>query len=379
MASVFKRTRDRKKKNVKYLISYVNDNGKRRMKTGFTDKGLSEQLAAKLENEVRLRKTGMIDPILEAQAKHRSTDINIYLEEFKDSLIRKLNTEKHVKLTASRVGRIITACGFKTLGDIDPEVVERYLAELRKDKGYGLRTINHFAQTIEQYCRWLTHSRLIAMNPIPKLSRQREATDVRRKRRSLTTEEIKRLIEAAEKSRDVVQCYDGKIRALIYLLAYFTGLRRRELAYLTSDSFNFDSTPPTLTVSACVSKHRKQDTLPVHPQLISVLQEFISTLVPGEFFFPKLEGRRTWKMVKHDLSAAGLPDVTKDGVADFHALRHTYITQLILNGASLPEAMKLARHSDIKMTMKYTHIGLEDQAKALTALPDPRQYIVVST
>ncbi len=42
---------------------------------------------------------------------------------------------------------------------------------------------------------------------------------------------------------------------------------------------------------------------------------------------------------------------------------------VLKNGATLPEARKLARHSDIKMTMKYTHIGIDDQAKALENLP----------
>jgi len=31
--------------------------------------------------------------------------------------------------------------------------------------------------------------------------------------------------------------------------------------------------------------------------------------------------------------------------------------------------LELARHSDIKMTMKYTHIGVEDQARALQNIP----------
>jgi len=31
--------------------------------------------------------------------------------------------------------------------------------------------------------------------------------------------------------------------------------------------------------------------------------------------------------------------------------------------------MKLARHSDVKMSMKYTHVGLDDQANALRSLP----------
>ncbi|HMB08612.1 MAG TPA: hypothetical protein VKP69_33385, partial [Isosphaeraceae bacterium] len=34
-----------------------------------------------------------------------------------------------------------------------------------------------------------------------------------------------------------------------------------------------------------------------------------------------------------------------------------------------PEARELARHSDVNMTMRYTHIGIEDQAKALGQLP----------
>ena len=56
--------------------------------------------------------------------------------------------------------------------------------------------------------------------------------------------------------------------------------------------------------------------------------------------------------------------------ADFHAVgRHTYITELLRNGASLVEARELARHSDIRMTMRYTHTGLVDQARAVAAIP----------
>ena len=69
-------------------------------------------------------------------------------------------------------------------------------------------------------------------------------------------------------------------------------------------------------------------------------------------------------------SDAGIPYQTEEGIADFHAAgRHTYITQLIRSGVSLPTAMELARHSDVKMTMRYTHIGIADQAAALASLP----------
>ena len=37
--------------------------------------------------------------------------------------------------------------------------------------------------------------------------------------------------------------------------------------------------------------------------------------------------------------------------ADFHSLRHSYIALLDKSGATLKEAMQLARHSDPKLTM----------------------------
>jgi hypothetical protein len=48
------------------------------------------------------------------------------------------------------------------------------------------------------------------------------------------------------------------------------------------------------------------------------------------------------------------------------------VTGLLRNGASITEARQLAWHSDVRMTMRYTHIDLEDLARALAALPAPK-------
>ena len=78
-------------------------------------------------------------------------------------------------------------------------------------------------------------------------------------------------------------------------------------------------------------------------------------------------------MVKLDQERVGIPYLTPEGVADFHAAgRHTYITELLRSGAALVEARELARHSDVRMTKKYTHIGLDDQAQAIAKLPGLR-------
>ncbi len=104
-----------------------------------------------------------------------------------------------------------------------------------------------------------------------------------------------------------------------------------------------------------------------------MLRVWLHGIPSHEKLFPKLARRKTWFMVKRDLERAGIPYETDDGVADFHAAgRHSHITELLRNGASLPEAKELARHSDVKMTMKYTHIGIGDQARAVAKLPLPK-------
>jgi site-specific recombinase XerD len=382
MASIYKKGRDRKKKkkHALWYIDYFDHAGKRKTRKGFTDKSKTEQLAARLELQAHLRRTGMIDPQQEELAKQRLSGVEEHLLEFEKSLRRRRNTTKHVCLIMSRVRRVVEGCEFKTLADIRAEKVECFLGESRDEEDFGHRTYNHYVQAFEQFCSWLSAKGRLATNPVVGLPRLNCETDVRRKRRALSPEDFGKLVQSARSSTEDIQCFNGESRARIYLLSYMTGLRRSELASLTPNSFKLDATPATLTVAATISKHRRKDVLPIHPDLVVMLRDWLKGIEPDQFMFPRLARRRTWLMVKKDLERAGIPYVTPDGVADFHAAgRHTHITELLRNGATLPEARELARHSDIKMTMKYTHIGIDDQAKALAALPNPCQHIVSSS
>ena len=56
--------------------------------------------------------------------------------------------------------------------------------------------------------------------------------------------------------------------------------------------------------------------------------------------------------------------------ADFHALRHTFVTNLARADISPKVAQTLARHSDIRLTMDiYTHVDREQQVAAIESLP----------
>jgi integrase len=369
MASIYKRT---KKKNEPYTIQYFDHRGKRRTKIGFTDKGLTEELAGKLELEARMRSSGLIDPMLDRFAEQKLLPIDEHLEAFEASLSD--NTGKHVKLTMTRVRRIAAGAAFEKLSDIDGEPVQVYLRALRKEEDLGHRTYNHYLQAMDAFCNWCVLTKRLIANPILGLERLNTAVDVRHPRRALSGDEVAKLVESARTSGVAIQRFNGEQRSRIYLMSYMTGLRKKELASVTPRSFDLEASPPTVTVEAACSKHRRKDVLPLHPELVSKLRVWLKGLKPTDKLFPKLDRRKTWLMVKKDLERVGIPYENEDGIADFHASgRHTYITQLLRNGATLPEAKELARHSDVNMTMKYTHIGLDDQAKAVANLPAPKR------
>ncbi len=367
MASIFKRGPDKGKRHARYWIEYTDWRGKRRRRKGLTDKALTEQLAAKIEHEEMLRAKGLIDPADEKRAEHSKAEIRTHLDAFEQAL--RKNSPKHITLTMSRTRRVVNGIGATSISEIEPEAVEYYLSELVSEGEIGHRTYNHYLQAIDSFCNWLVATKRIAANPLVGMKRLNTEVDVRHRRRALTSDEFARLVKSAKESKQEIQCYSGEERARIYLLSYMTGLRRKEIASLTPNSFDLDANPATVTVDAACSKHRRRDVLPLHPELVAELRGWLEGHTDKQHLFPKLEKRRTWLMVKKDLERVKIPYENQDGIADFHAAgRHTHITELLRNGASLTEARELARHSDVRMTMRYTHVNIEEQAKALERL-----------
>ena len=374
MASVNKLSRDKRKKNAPYYIQFKDHEGKRRTTKGCSDRGVSQAKAAQIETLVEKIKMGVAkETDLEVMLGRKQADgLEPYLKRFENSLRRKENTEKHVKLTLSRIRLVIEGCKFQSLDDLDADAAEVFLTDFCKKADIGHRTYNHYLQAIDSFGNWLAHPkrRIIDYNPFAGIERRNAETDVRHKRRALSADEIGKIVKIARESQYSVQRFDGETRARIYLLSYMTGLRKGELASLTPQNFDLDATQPTVTVEASVSKHRKKDVLPLHAELVEMVRGWISGMPPNEPLFPKLAQRKAYKMIQRDLKEAEIPYETEEGIADFHAAgRHTHITGLLKSGVKLVEAKELARHSDVRMTMKYTHIGLDDQAKAVNQLP----------
>jgi len=149
-----------------------------------------------------------------------------------------------------------------------------------------------------------------------------------------------------------------------------TGLRANEVRSLTWNSFELDSPAPTVTVEAAYSKHRRRDVLPLAGDVAAALRDWRREHGRDGRVFPlPYKGA---VMLKADLEAAGIDYRDHAGRhADFHALRHTFITNLARGGVPAKVAQTLARHSTISLTMdRYTHMEVLDQRRALEVLPD---------
>ena len=95
--------------------------------------------------------------------------------------------------------------------------------------------------------------------------------DRRHDRRALSTEEFSRLIEAAESGKPKI-CIPGPDRAMMYILAAWTGYRKGEIGSLTKRSLKLDESPQTVTVGVythigLMDQAEAIETLPPPPPL----------------------------------------------------------------------------------------------------------------
>ncbi len=357
-----------RKQSQYWYIDYRTADGTRKRVKGFKDKTATVQLAARLEKEAELAEAGIVDKY----AEHRKRPLSQHLEDFYQALLAKGGTIKHAQQTKRRVECVIKSCKFAFWSDVSASKVQRYLAE-RRSSGLSVRSSNFYLQAVKQFCHWLVADGRAAENPLAYLRGQNPKTDIRHARRALSIEELDRLIRSTSNGQEH-SGMPGRKRAMLYSLAVSTGLRAGELASLTWQSFNLSDSTPFVTVLAAYSKHRRDDILPLRIDIAQQIAEWNAEDRAEEQakVFGEFRAKKAAKMLRKDLEAAGIPYKDESGrVADFHSLRHTFISNLTRGGASPKIAQSLARHSTIGLTMDtYTHVGLYDERTALDSLPE---------
>jgi integrase len=323
-----------------------------------TDKRVAEQKLEKLVQELEKESAGIIAPKLMRDAAQ--TPIADHLKAFLADIEAKGRSKNTLSKYRNCIPKLCKRCSWVRVRDI----TSQSFCQWRAASGLGPKTLNDLLGAMCSLLQWMERQQLIIANPLKhagKITNQ----NPKAYRRALSVEHIEKLLAVSPLDR-----------AMVYLTVLYTGLRRAEMNGLKWEDFDLDSTPALLRVPSSISKNKKATTHELRTELADALRAYRpASAKPSDWAFkghvPRVH------LVKRDLKAAGIPFEDEQGRrVDLHALRHTFITLLSASGVAPRVAMALARHSDLKLTMRvYTdsdRLGLDRAMALLPSIKMPK-------
>lgn len=412
-----------------WYFEFRDSTGTVKRKKGFADLKATEQLAAETERKASRTSVGMIDP----SEEHARRPLAEHVAEYAAHLEAKGDTAGHIKHTVGRLTALFVGCRFVFPADADAGRAANFLNALRRGaepvavppgdsftpaavarlldiggaslpaavrrlnltatgngkarrypratvealaanraKGCGPETVSHYVRAVRGFFRWLVKAGRFRSNPLESLTLVNAKSDVRRARRELTADELRRLFTAARASGRTFRGLTGEDRHALYRLAAGTGFRANALANLMPTDFDPDA--GTVTLPARFNKSRKVKVQPLPPDVTADVRVYLRGKPVNAPVWGSSWVGRAADMLRIDLDAAGIPYTVAgpDGprFADFHSLRHSFLTMLGRNGVDLRTAQELAGHSSPVLTARYSHRDMSDLAGAVGKLPE---------
>ncbi len=253
------------------------------------------------------------------------------------------------------------------LASAGPEAIEAYIASLNA-RGLAPATTRRRISALKQFYRFLLQERVREDDPTARLDPPRRGRSLPK---TMSVEEIERLIAAAESARD---------KALIELL-YGGGFRVSELT-----SLPLRAAPKAGQNHIVIEgKGGKERVVLLGGPALAVLDAYLQTRalsLPKEaakrekaerWLFPSLsaaDGKMTRRRVGQILEAAALKAGLDPARVSPHVLRHAFATHLVEGGADLRVVQTLLGHADISTTQIYTHVA-EGRLKTLVETKHP--------
>lgn len=254
-----------------------------------------------------------------------------------------------------------------TLLDANAAAIEAYVAVLAQ-RGMSAATMRRRISALRQFYRFLLQENTRADDPTSRLDAPKRSKALPK---TLSVEEIERLIDAAENARD---------KALIELL-YGAGLRVSELVSLPLRA----APKPGQDHMIIEGKGGKERLVvlgrPAQAALALHMETREAALPKAEaqrekakrWLFPSTsaaDGKMTRRRVAQILEAAAVKAGISPARVSPHVLRHAFATHLVEGGADLRTVQTLLGHADIATTQIYTHVA-EGRLKTLVETKHP--------
>lgn len=247
------------------------------------------------------------------------------------------------------------------------EAIEAYVAGLAK-RGLSPATARRRISALRQFYRFLLSENVRGDDPTSRLDAPKRARSLPK---TLSTEEIERLIAAAESARD---------KALIELL-YGAGLRVSELVSLPLRA----APKPGVEHMIVEGKGGKERIVVLGGPALAALEAHLAVRAAAlpkneaqreraaRWLFPSgsaADGKLTRRRVAQIIEAAAAKAGVDPARVSPHVLRHAFATHLVEGGADLRTVQTLLGHADIATTQIYTHVA-EGRLKTLVETKHP--------
>jgi integrase len=258
-----------------------------------------------------------------------------------------------------RLKRLKSFFGNTPLLRITPELVNEYRQERIARDQVSQQTVNRDLQELKTMFNQIISSkrwRRVLENPVSYVKLAKERNE---RVRYLEYEEIQKLLASAA----------DHLRPIL-VMALHTGMRRGEILNLRWTDIDFKND----NVHVREAKNGEGRYIPLSAELRRILQSLPSRFLGGYVFPSRLPRRKrkeshvvgqqhSYVDLKNSFSSA----LTKAGISDFrfHDLRHTFASQMVMNGADLNTVRELLGHKSIKMTLRYAHLSQTHKKKAI--------------
>ncbi len=231
--------------------------------------------------------------------------------------------------------------GIRILADVDRRTVRRYLAYL-DTLGYARRSVARKASAVRVFFADQARRGDLAVNPADLVARPRRPRTLPH---ALPQRTVRQVIEGIEGPAPV----DIRDRAILELL-YATGMRVAELATLRVGELDEGD------FLRVVGKGGRERSLPVGRPARRAVQRYLDHARP--LMVRPGAGDRLWVGVRGGaLDVRGIRRVVRARAATFpHALRHSFATHLLEEGADLRAVQELLGHIELATTQIYTAV-----------------------
>lgn len=216
-------------------------------------------------------------------------------------------------------------------------------------KRHSSSSVAHSLRIMSSFFNYLIKSKIIISNPMEFITVPKAANTLPR---VLSLNEIELLSEQmdGDSPKDI---RDYAIEQLLFA----SGLRVSELVSLNLGDIDFD-----MKEVRVIGKGDKQRIVPVGRSALDALQRYLSCRatfkpVDNAFFVnrfgTRLTVRSVSKYIKQAANKCGL-----EGKVTPHKLRHSFATQLLINGADLRMVQEMLGHANLGTTQIYTHVDV---------------------